>query len=70
MKSKKDILLEMIPYVIKEGNSGKKIHLISKHFMGLTKGTKFSKTIRSRLSNLNSFKKPEEVLNQIANQLI
>ena len=70
MKSKKDILLEMIPYVIKESNSGEKIHLISKHFMGLTKGTKFSKNIRSRLSNLNSFKKPEEVLNQIANQLI
>mgnify|MGYP002830513737 FL=1 len=69
IKSKKDILLEMIPYVVKESNSGEKIHLISKHFMGLTKGTKFSKTIRLRLANLNSFNKPEEVLNQIANQL-
>ena len=69
IKSKKDILLEMIPYVIKESNSGEKIHLISKHFMGLAKGTKFSKTIRSRLANLNSFNKPEEVLKQIANQI-
>jgi len=68
-KSKKDILLEMIPYVIQQKNSGEKINLVCKHFMGLTKGAKFGKKIRSSLTKLNTFKEPEIKLVQIANQL-
>jgi len=68
-RTKKDILLEMIPYVIKQYNSGEKIHLISKHFMGLAKGNKFAKHIRQSLANLNTLKEPEKKLIHIANQL-
>ena len=59
----------MIPYVIQQKNSGEKINLVCKHFMGLTKGAKFGKKIRSRLAKLNTFKEPEIKLIQIANQL-
>ena len=69
LKTKRDILLEMIPYVIQQNNSGEKIQLVCKHFMGLAKGTKFAKSIRSSLARLHTFKKPEKTLIQIANQL-
>ena len=59
LKTKKDVLLEMIPYV----------QLVCKHFMGLAKGTKFATKIRSSLARLHTFKKPEKTLIQIANQL-
>ena len=68
-KTRKDILLEMIPYIIQQHNAGIKIHLICRHFMGLTKGTRFAKNIRSSLMNLNTLKEPEKELIQIANQL-
>ena len=69
LKTKKDILLEMIPYVMQQNNSGEKIQLVCKHFMGLAKGTKFATKIRSSLASLHTFKKPEKTLIQIANQL-
>ena len=69
LKTKKDILLEMIPYVMEQNNSGEKIQLVCKHFMGLAKGTKFAKNIRSSLARLHTFKRPEKKLIQIANQL-
>ena len=69
LKTKRDILLEMIPYVMQQNNSGEKIQLICKHFMGLAKGTKFATKIRSSLARLHTFKKPEKTLIQIANQL-
>ena len=69
LKTKKDVLLEMIPYVMKQNNSGEKIQLVCKHFMGLAKGTKFATKIRSSLARLHTFKKPEKILIQIANQL-
>ena len=69
LKTKKDILLEMIPYVMQQNNSGEKIQLVCKHFMGLAKGTKFATKIRSSLARLHTFKKPEKTLIQIANQL-
>tara|TARA_B100000586_G_scaffold228319_1_gene176490 strand:+ start:1 stop:957 length:957 start_codon:yes stop_codon:yes gene_type:complete len=68
-KTRKDILLEMIPYIMQQYNSGIKIQLICKHFMGLAKGTRFAKHIRSSLMNLNALKEPEKKLIQIANQL-
>lgn len=68
-KTKKDVLLEMIPYVMEQNNSGEKIQLVCKHFMGLAKGTKFATKIRSSLARLHTFKKPEKTLIQIANQL-
>ena len=68
-KTKKDVLLEMIPYVMQQNNSGEKIQLVCKHFMGLAKGTKFATKIRSSLARLHTFKKPEKTLIQIANQL-
>ena len=69
LKTKKDVLLEMIPYVKQQNNSGEKIQLVCKHFMGLAKGTKFATKIRSSLARLHTFKKPEKTLIQIANQL-
>ncbi|HIO43415.1 MAG TPA: tRNA dihydrouridine(20/20a) synthase DusA [Gammaproteobacteria bacterium] len=69
LKTKRDILLEMIPYVMQQNNSGEKIQLVCKHFMGLAKGTKFAKNIRSSLARLHTFKRPEKKLIQIANQL-
>ena len=69
LKTKKDVLLEMIPYVMQQNNSGEKIQLVCKHFMGLAKGTKFASKIRSSLARLHTFKKPEKTLIQIANQL-
>ena len=69
LKTKKDVLLEMIPYVMEQNNSGEKIQLVCKHFMGLAKGTKFATKIRSSLARLHTFKKPEKTLIQIANQL-
>ena len=69
LKTKKDILLEMIPYVMQQNSSGEKIQLVCKHFMGLAKGTKFATKIRSSLARLHTFKKPEKTLIQIANQL-
>lgn len=69
LKTKKDVLLEMIPYVMQQNNSGEKIQLVCKHFMGLAKGTKFATKIRSNLARLHTFKKPEKTLIQIANQL-
>jgi len=69
LKTKKDVLLEMIPYVMQQNNSGEKIQLVCKHFMGLAKGTKFATKIRSSLARLHTFKKPEKTLIQIANQL-
>ena len=69
LKTKKDILLEMIPYVMQQNNSGEKIQLVCKHFMGLAKGTKFATKIRSSLARLHTFKKPEKTLIQIADQL-
>ena len=69
LKTKKDVLLEMIPYVMQQNNSGEKIQLVCKHFMGLAKGTKFATKIRSSLARLHTFKKPEKILIQIANQL-
>tara|TARA_Y100000590_G_scaffold93439_1_gene105849 strand:+ start:1505 stop:2461 length:957 start_codon:yes stop_codon:yes gene_type:complete len=68
--TKRDLLLEMIPYLIKQYNSGLKLNLICRHYMGLTKGLKFAKQIRSTLSNIDSFNDPEKTLNQIANQLV
>ena len=52
-----------------KNNPGIKINLISRHFMGLTKGTRFAKQIRANLTNLNALKEPEKKLTQIANQL-
>ena len=69
LKTKKDVLLEMIPYVKQQNNSGEKIQLVCKHFMGLAKGTKFAKKIRSSLARLHTFKNPNKTLIQIANQL-
>ena len=68
-KTRKEVLLRMIPYIIKQHKAGIKINLISRHFMGLTKGTRFAKQIRANLTNLNALKEPEKKLTQIANQL-
>ena len=68
-KTRKEVLLRMIPYIIQQHKAGIKINLISRHFMGLTKGTRFAKQIRPNLTNLNALKEPEKKLTQIANQL-
>ena len=68
-KTRKEVLLRMIPYIIKQHKAGIKINLISRHFMGLTKGTRFAKQIRANLTNLNALKEPEKKLTLIANQL-
>jgi len=68
-KTRKEVLLKMIPYIIQQHRAGVKINLISRHFIGLTKGTRFAKKIRSSLTNLNALKEPEKKLIQIANQL-
>jgi len=68
-KTRKEVLLKMIPYIIQQHKAGVKINLISRHFIGLTKGTRFAKQIRSSLTNLNALKEPEKKLIQIANQL-
>ena len=69
-KTRKEVLLRMIPYIIQQHKAGIKINLISRHFMGLTKGTRFAKQIRANLTNLNALKEPEKKLTQIANQLV
>ena len=68
-KTRKEVLLRMIPYIIQQHKAGIKINLISRHFMGLTKGTRFAKQIRANLTDLNALKEPEKKLTQIANQL-
>ena len=68
-KTRKEVLLKMIPYIIQQHKAGVKINLISRHFIGLTKGARFAKQIRSSLTNLNALKEPEKKLIQIANQL-
>ena len=68
-KTKEEVLLKMIPYIIQQHKAGVKINLISRHLIGLTKGTKFAKQIRSSLTNLSSLRQPERKLIQIANQL-
>ena len=68
-KTRKEVLLRMIPYIIQQHKAGIKINLISRHFMGLTKGTRFAKQIRANLTNLNALKEPEKKLTLIANQL-
>ena len=68
-KTRKEVLLRMIPYIIQQHKGGIKINLISRHFMGLTKGTRFAKQIRANLTNLNALKEPEKKLTLIANQL-
>ena len=68
-KTRKEVLLRMIPYIIQQHKAGIKINLISRHFMGLTKGTRFAKQIRANLTNLNALKEPKKKLTQIANQL-
>ena len=68
-KTRKEVLLRMIPYIVQQHKAGIKINLISRHFMGLTKGTRFAKQIRANLTNLNALKEPEKKLTQIANQL-
>jgi len=68
-KTKEEVLLKMIPYIIHQHKAGVKINLISRHLIGLTKGTKFAKHIRSSLTNLSALRQPERKLIQIANQL-
>ena len=68
-KTRKEVLLRMIPYIIQQHKAGIKINLISRHFMGLTKGIRFAKQIRANLTNLNALKEPEKKLTKIANQL-
>ena len=68
-KTKEEVLLKMIPYIIQQHKAGVKINLISRHLIGLTKGTKFAKHIRSSLTNLSTLRQPERKLIQIAGQL-
>ena len=68
-KTREEVLLNMIPYIIQQHKAGIKINLICRHFCGLTRGTRFAKHIRSSLTNLNTLKQPEKKLVQIANQL-
>ncbi|MDP6916333.1 MAG: tRNA dihydrouridine(20/20a) synthase DusA [SAR86 cluster bacterium] len=68
-KTKEEVLLKMIPYIIHQHKAGVKINLISRHLIGLTKGTRFAKHIRSSLTNLSALRQPERKLIQIANQL-
>ena len=44
-KTKEEVFLKMIPYIIQQHKAGVKINLISRHLIGLTKGTKFAKHI-------------------------
>ena len=69
LKTREEVLLKMIPYIIQQHKAGVKINLISRHLIGLTKGTKFAKHLRSSLTNLSALRKPERKLIQIANQL-
>ena len=68
-KTKEEVFLKMIPYIIQQHKAGVKINLISRHLIGLTKGTKFAKHIRSSLTNLSALRQPERKLIQIAGQL-
>jgi len=68
-KTRQEVLLKMIPYIMQQQKAGIKINLICRHFTGLTKGARFAKRIRSNLTDLNSMKEPEKKLTQIANQL-
>ena len=68
-KTKEEVFLKMIPYIIQQHKAGVKINLISRHLIGLTKGTKFAKHIRSSLTNLSTLRQPERKLIQIAGQL-
>ena len=68
-KTRKEVLLRMIPYIIQQHKAGIKINLISRHFMCLTKGARFAKQIRANLTNLNALKEPEKKLTLSANQL-
>ena len=68
-KTREEVLLKMIPYIIQQHKAGVKINLISRHLIGLTKGTKFAKHLRSSLTNLSALRQPERKLIQIANQL-
>ena len=68
-KTRGEIFLEMIPYIIQQYESGTKINLICRHLIGLTKGSRFAKHIRSNLTNLSTLKEPEKKLTEIANQL-
>ena len=68
-KTREEVLLKMIPYIIQQHKAGVKINLISRHLIGLTKGTKFAKHLRSSLTNLSALREPERKLIQIANQL-
>ena len=67
--TKEEVFLKMIPYIIQQHKAGVKINLISRHLIGLTKGTRFAKHIRSSLTNLSALRQPERKLIQIANQL-
>jgi len=68
-KTRGEIFLEMIPYIIQQYEAGIKINLICRHLIGLTKGSRFAKHIRTNLTNLNTLKEPEKKLTEIANQL-
>ena len=68
-KTRKEIFLDFIPYIMKQISTGEKIHLITRHLMGLSKGIRNAKEVRTHLANLNTFDEPEENLYQIANQL-
>lgn len=68
-KTREEVFLKMIPYIIQQHKAGVKINLISRHLIGLTKGTKFAKHLRSSLTNLSALRQPERKLIQIANQL-
>ena len=68
-KTRKEVFIKMIPYIMQQHEAGIKINLVCRHFLGLTKGVKFAKSIRLGLTDINSLKEPEKRLNQIANQL-
>jgi len=68
-RSKRDIMIKIIPYILKEVEAGEKIQLLTKHLMGFSKGCKFAKDIRSKLAKIYLSDKPNEVLYKIANQL-
>ena len=68
-KTREEVLLNMIPYILQQHKAGIKLNLICRHLLGLTRGTKFAKRIRSSLTTLNTLKQPEKKLIQIANQL-
>ena len=68
-KTREEVLLNMIPYILQQHKAGIKLNLVCRHFLGLTRGTRFAKRIRSSLTSLNTLKQPEKKLVQIANQL-